>query len=507
MKKIVILSLLVLLCSCQNSNSSSNTSGSLNSSSSSSSETYISSTYEIKDVKLRDLEFELNDTKDGYLIKKYKKYDPYIKLPEQYEGLPIVGISEGAFLSSGGVIDVYMPDTYIEVNSFSFSGCTTIINYYVNDTHSLYKSIDGVLYTKNEESLVAFPTGRKKSYDVQNGTKNILDGSFATCLIENVTLPESIETIGHKAFYEAKKLKKINVPSKVQTINDSAFELCLDLNEVAFNEGLKEIGYKAFWGCAKLRSLEFPSTLIKIGTSAFEQCTYIYSVNFSEGLEVIDDFAFAYCANIGKIQFPSTLKRINKYAFIQNFVLETLNLNEGLEVLEEGAFYYSTNLKKVNIPSTLKEIGYDCFTSSDSSIKEFYVVDNSSYFKSVDKVLFTKDGKELVCFPAKLPLENKSSSYIVPEGTEIINDHAFYNSLTLESITLPSTLKKLGCSPFYMCQSLKNIKYLGTMSQFEKIEKVVEVFVTDLATQNIYWNDTYFAKIREVECSDGTIVL
>lgn len=505
---LLIVGLFSLLSGCNsNDTNSSTTSSSSTSSNSSSSIIYNSSTYEIKDVKLRDLKLEPNEDNTGYYITKYLKYEKNIRLPEKYEGKNIIGIKEGAFSSSGGVEDIYFPDTYTDFNSLSFRDCKTIKNYYVNTTNPKFSSIDGVLYLKNQESLVAYPLGRNKVETIKEGTKEVLEYAFYSCEAKEIVLPESLELIGENVFSYSKRLQKINIPSKIEEISDMSFDTCLSLKDISFGNSVKRIGERAFWGCAEIKNLNFPSSLRIIAKSAFESCTKIENILFNEGLERIEHSAFAYCGLVKELNFPSTLKYIGDYAFIQSTTIEELSFNEGLETLGEGAFYYNTSLKKVTISSSVNFIGYDCFTSSNSALQEFVVSNDSNFFKAEQGVLFTKDGKELVCYPADLPYVSGDTKYIVPDGVEIIRDHAFYNAISLASITLPSSVKIIKKAPFYMCSSLNELKYLGTMDEFKLIEKEEEIFSSGSQEFKVPWNSTYSGMITHVICSDGTLEL
>ena len=552
MKKRYLFPILIAICACgtnntssSNSNTSSNSFGSSsNSSTSSSSFESSSNTSSSKpmdkyiNVQNKDLECILNEDRTGFIIYKYKKYDKYIRLPETFSGLfshvyenettgvsldiysgnqihaedvitlPIIGIMDKAFMSSGGVEDIIIPDSYIEFKHDAFFGCTSIKNYLVSDSHSLYKSIDGVLYTKDELSLFAFPLGRKGTYNVIEGTKNVLNGSFENTNIEEVVLPESVENIEDYAFYSAKRLRTINIPSKVKEIKEYTFNTCLDLKTINFSEGLEKIGYYAFGFSSSIKNLVFPSTLEIIEGSAFESVKSIRNLVFNEGLKSIGDYAFAYNEYIETITFPSTLKYIGKYAFIQNYELMELDLVEGIEVLDEGAFYYNTNLRKVNIPSTLQSIGYDCFTTGEYNpighgIEEYKVSEDSNYFKNVDGVVYSKDGKELVVVPTAH--EFNKGSYKVLDGVERINDHAFYNCTFLKNITLPSSLKEIGKAPFYIT-NLNTINYEGGVEEFKLIQTTDEVFTSDTSTNTLVvkWNYTNEnGGVSLVKCIDG----
>ena len=517
--KLVSLIMILSLCACTNNSSSSNKESSIiNSTSTNTSEVSSESsssssipnipTKNIVDVDVNDLEFELTEDESAYLITKYKKYDTYIRLPETYNGKNIIGIKEGAFRFSG-VEDITLPDTYTEFDQLAFASCSSIKNYFVNDTHSKYKSVEGVLYSKDLSSLALYPLGRKDNYEVKDGTKKILKNAFNTANVIEVSIPESVEEIEEYAFYSAKRLKRINIPSKVKEIKESTFDTCSDLKYVTFSEGLEKTGYRAFWQCKNIIDLSFPSTLKIIGESSFEGCGGDKDVVLNEGLQEIGPFAFAYNEYIETITFPSTLKVIGEYAFMQNYMVKDLILNEGLEEIKEGAFFYNCNLRKIHLPSSLHTIGFNCFVSSEhnspNGIEEITVSEDSEYFTIENKVLYSKDKKVLVYALISDAIEG--GHFDVPSTVERIGDHAFYNVSSLRSISLPKSLKEIGKAPFYIT-SLNSISYEGTKEEFKLIKKEVEVFgsQTSSETLEVYWYYTNEGRgVNVVTCSDGEL--
>ena len=495
------------------SSSSSFTSSSVVESSSSNESSPITPTKNIVDVSVKELELVENEDGTGYLIKKYKKTYDYIRLPESYNDKPIVGMLASSFISSS-FKEIYIPDTYVDFTQSAFHSVTSIKGYYVNDTHPIYKSVDGLLYSKDETALFAFPLGIRGEYTIKDGVKVIKEGAFQTSNIEKVTLPESVEVIEKSAFELAKRLRTINIPSKVTEISESCFDTCSVLKNITFNEGLEKINYRGFWQCGNIAEITFPASLKEIGESAFEGLNGVENLVFTEGLETIGDFAFAYAGiGIETITFPSTLKYIGKYAFMENYVLKELNFVEGLEVLDEGAFFYNTNLRTVTIPSTLKSIGFDCFTSSDSKFDTLIVSEDNPTFSLVDGILFSKDQKTIVFCPAKKTFEN--GIYTVPNGVERIEDHAFYNNSSLRKVILPTSLKEIGKSPFYVC-NLQEIEYLGTMEEFLNVSTEIWCYYTGEIDDSgqvyieIYWfilNYENGYAITEIKCSDVTLDL
>lgn len=85
-------------------------------------------------------------------------------------------------------------------------------------------------------------------------------------------IPESVEWIGDKAFFDCEKLKKVVIPGNVESIGKWAFRDCMRLEEVEILEGVVKIGYSTFQDCKMLKEVSIPRSVDYIGYRAFEGC-------------------------------------------------------------------------------------------------------------------------------------------------------------------------------------------------------------------------------------------
>ena len=74
-------------------------------------------------------------------------------------------------------------------------------------------------------------------------------------------------------------------------------------------------------------------------------------------------------------------------------------------------------------------------------------------FKSVDNVLYTKDGKTLVLFK-----KGMTGEYTIPEGVETISPYAFHNC-KLSKITIPGSVKTVSQYAFQNCPNLAEVVF------------------------------------------------
>ena len=119
----------------------------------------------------------------------------------------------------------------------------------------------------------------------------------------------------------------------------------------------------------------------------------------------------------------------------------------------------------MRIPASLERIGALAF--KDCLRLETITVDaGNTAYKSVDGILYSADGKELICVPPARRIVNIN----IPEGVETIADYACaYYKETLLEVTIPESVKKIGDYAFYSPEHLmkvtfsenSNLEYIG----------------------------------------------
>ena len=112
---------------------------------------------------------------------------------------------------------------------------------------------------------------------------------------KNIIIPDSVTTIGERAFLGCTSLTSVAIGDSVTEIGDYAFYGCTSLTSVTIGSGVKTIGESAFAGCASLESVVIPESVDKIERFAFANCTSLTNVEIPEGVGVIKEHAFLGC--------------------------------------------------------------------------------------------------------------------------------------------------------------------------------------------------------------------
>jgi hypothetical protein len=171
---------------------------------------------------------------------------------------------------------------------FSGPKLTSII---VAENNPNYSSINGILYDKQQTTLIRYPEGKTGTLTIPNTVTTIGDQAFRNCTkLTSVTIGNSVTSIGNWAFDGCSSLTSITIPNSVTSIGIGAFRFCYDLTSLTIGNSVTSIGEGAFTACFSLTSITIPESVTSIGNSAFFNCTGLTSIiNQNPVPQVIND--------------------------------------------------------------------------------------------------------------------------------------------------------------------------------------------------------------------------
>jgi len=170
--------------------------------------------------------------------------------------------------------------------------------------------------------------------------------------LATVNIPSTVIEIGHRAFSECAKLKQIELPRGLQTIDAGLFEACKLLTNVKLPSELREINAFAFKGCNSLAPIDFPSSLKVIGPRSF-QGMGLAKFTLPDSVEEIEPFAFINSA-FTSFRMPPLVTKIHADIIAGNNSIFSLLLSENVnEIVSTGDDYLDV-LRNVAFPTNVK---------------------------------------------------------------------------------------------------------------------------------------------------------
>jgi len=160
--------------------------------------------------------------------------------------------------------------------------------------------------------------------------------------------------------------------------------------------------------------------------------------------------------NITDVQIDAGVTSIGNFAFFCCHALKSVQIADSVTKIGADAFHCCCSLTEITLPANLQEM-YGAPFLACRELKSIQIAQSNTFFKTVDGVLFTKDGKSLVVYPAG----NTRTDYTVPAGVETIGANAFAGSYNLKTVTFPNSVAFVGENAFYNCYNLQQVD-LGT---------------------------------------------
>ena len=412
----------------------------------------------------------------------YRGTAGYLYIPDTYGGYPVVRIEK--LKADNHFLGVRIPASVTELADQTFSTCPYLEWIEVDVQNTSFFSVNGVLYRGNRQragltALVCYPQGKK-------------DESFTTS-------PDG-DGIADRAFNGNPYLKTLTIAVGALGTNVGAICNCTALETLIFGEGQMSLDFFSVTGCSALKTVHFSDWflnfldywnaetggeeiadyLARLGTDDLTVCCAApsalleaaaqeagigYSVCGETHTHAQDVPPDAQDPNAPTVSAETAFWFTNYYQrdadgknvldenglpIVIGYAVEgllTRNIADaahviipayhfGLPVLEiqniDTAF---DNLVSVHIPATVESIKPYAFMPGEK-ITEFTVDDDSPYFKSVDGVLYTADGKTLVAYPQAKP----DTVFTIPEGTQRVADSEYTRlSSNIRQINIPAS--------------------------------------------------------------------
>lgn len=461
--------------------------------------------------------------------------------------------------SSSRLEKVELPSSLKRLSAVPFYDCKNLKEIQIKNSNPYYKSVDGVLYTKDGKTLIEYPHGKGNHYVVENGTERIAFGAFAEDFsdprLQKIEFPETLKKIDNLAFYHCEQIKELTFPDSLEEIGILAFGTISRplnpslINKIELGANVKKIGTRAFTALtvkefdvdlknSKYASVDGFITNVSKDTILMAP-DYNDVITVPEGITTLSSNVFTYDAmGFKEYIIPDSVYRFAKEAFGDQFDYSEIVIhcseesaaeayakklgitydndisgdttkkdeeNSGViekeaignitatwrlysdhaeleqlvsdyecdefeipseykelpvtvlgsrEIINVRSYDDSVFIQNLLIPDSIQEINSNFFTLMEG-LQLIEVSEENTEFKSMDGVVYSADGSELIMYPR----EKTDREYSILEGTKNIGEGAFQHSHNTVKIVFPDSLTEVGNGAFQFCYNLSTIEF------------------------------------------------
>ena len=421
-------------------------------------------------------------------------------------------IKYGVFENCYSLNSIHLSDKLLRVCSGAFNNCNSINRVYYD---GLLDNWINIIF-ENEKSNPMYYSSSFYIRD-ENGTIEFDNSSYS--LLEELVIPDSINTIESYSFYGFDCIKNLILPSNVIELKNYCFSCCSSLKSIFISKEIKVIGKYTFNLSESISNIFYEGNIEdwnNITFSTYSSNPMYYAEDFncldvngeltfnnmkfsklnkliiSESFEIVNDYVFYGFNDLEEIVVPLNTKyyydsfsKMNAkkctvpYEFLTylNFeaVYELVLLNGN--TIDSKLFNNCSNLKRIILPNSIYSIASGAFSgcSSLEFVELPFVGDKkhkeSDFYQYPFGYIFGTDEYEnsigvIQRFRGNSTASNSTATYYIPKS--------------LYSVCVNSDYLQIGA--FSGCSNLINIELLGII----KIKK--DAFLGCNSLKNVYFD-------------------
>ncbi|MDY4145232.1 MAG: leucine-rich repeat protein [Bacilli bacterium] len=384
-------------------------------------------------------------------------------IPSHIGGKLVIVIEENSFKNTSQIKIVEIPETVRIIEQGAFSECNLV------EKITLPSIGDG----KNNTHLGCI---FDSSNNVPSSLKEVIvtvqtcipERAFENCdMIERITLPNTVVSIGKYAFRYCHELKRLNsdedgvfnIPELVTIINAYTFQECHQVIKFTMGQ-VESIGEFAFMNCNLVEyfnsetqyKMEIPKSVKTIDGVAFNGMLLIKEVYIPETLESIGEGVFIRFNSLEKItlpfigygDYPSPFQSIFSQKGVPSSLKEvivTVQTN-----IPENAFANCDSIESITLPKTVESIGQNAFYNC-KGLKRLNS-EEDGVFNIPELVKIINDYTFYEC--------NQAIKFTMGQ-VETVGSYAFYGITLITEVYIPETVQSIGEGAFKGCNSIEKI--------------------------------------------------
>lgn len=425
----------------------------------------------------------------------------------------ITMIKDGTFDGCSNLSNITIPNSVTTIAEWAFAHCDNLSNIEIPNGVT---SIGAHAFSG---------CGALNSINLPDGITTIEDGTFNNCFaLTSIAIPNGVTSVGKQAFYFCDNLTNITIPNSVTSIGEEAFARCDSLSNINISANVASIGNNAFGSCGNLNSInvatentnycsddgilfnkdkttliqypagktdvkyEIPSGVLTINENAFDgsnfselsipnsvlsinndilgilgQCKNLAAINVDNenpNYSAVDGVLFnkdktslilyPVAKENATYNIPSSVNTIEKDAFANCNSLNAVNIPDSVTSIGNQAFIMCENLNSVTIPNSVTSIGGGAFFNCSG----LHTINIPTGVTSIESGVFQGAGL---------------TSVTIPAGVTNIKDVAFSGCEQLKTVVIPDSVTEIGYKAFVNCDSLTDVYYGGSETQWNAI--------------------------------------
>lgn len=384
----------------------------------------------------------------------------------------VTSASTNLFLRDANLKEVHFEGTTPPtLGADAFNGCTALSKIYIPscDSYDAYAANDqfsaytDLIYAEDATKCKgeSYPFVFKREHNGGSAYTRVCDSSSATTLTSGMTRSgTSISVITGSS----KQVTAITVGDCTKKVDTNAFSGWTKVSSVTLSDSVQEIGSRAFYECGKtagganstlkigsgIKKLDYycfgynngisnvilPGKTINFSSYTFSNCTALTGVTFKEGFSVSGttspnyyngQYMFSNC-NLKKVVLPNSLTGVSINMFYGN-PITSLTIGSGVTIIGSNAFF-NHKINNLEIPDNVITIESSAFKSTATTVFNSLKIGNGC--TSIGASAFTYN------------FENVD----IGSGITSISSYGLYNSKCKKLICRATTPPSRGTSAF-----------------------------------------------------------